>query len=292
MSDITIGALRVPAVRGFRSEVFGRLKRDRLASLGFLIVLTVTLTSIFAPVVAPDDPVEMRPAERYASPSRDHLLGTDFFGRDILSRLLYGGRVSLLVGLGTVAINGALGLPLGLLAGYLGGRVDTVIMRVADTLIVFPTLIFAMALMAIRGVGLLELIIALTFKGWTPLARLVRSEAIAVREREFVQAARAIGANQARIIIKHVLPNSLSAFVVYATLGITTPILAEAALSFLGLGIQPPAISWGQMISQERNYMQLAWWPVTFPGLIIAITVLGFNLLGDGLRDALDPRLK
>jgi peptide/nickel transport system permease protein len=252
----------------------------------------ITLVSAFAPLVAPDDPGVMRPEERYAPPSRHHLLGTDFFGRDIFSRLLYGGRVSLLVGLGAVSINGLLGLPLGLLAGYLGGRADTVIMRVADTLIVFPTLVFAMALMAIRGVGLVELIVAFTFKGWTPLARLVRSEALAIREREFVQAARAVGASHARIITRHVLPNSLSAFVVYATLGITTPILSEAALSFLGLGIQPPAISWGQMISQERNYMQLAWWPVTFPGVIIALTVLGFNLLGDGLRDALDPRLK
>jgi peptide/nickel transport system permease protein len=292
MSDIAVGTLRVPAVRGFRSEVVGRLRRDRLAVAGLLIVMVITVASAFAPLVAPDDPLEMRPAERYAPPSRRHLIGTDFFGRDILSRLLYGGRVTLLVGLGTVTINCAIGLPMGLLAGYLGGRVDTVIMRVADTLIVFPTLIFAMALMAIRGVGLLELIIALTFKGWTPLARLVRSEALAVREREFVQAARAIGASHAQIITRHILPNSLSAFVVYATLGITTPILAEAALSFLGLGIQPPAISWGQMISQERNYMQLAWWPVTFPGLVIAVTVLGFNLLGDGLRDALDPRLK
>ena len=292
MSDVAVGSLRVPMVRGFRSEVFARLRRDRLAFAGLVIIVVITLGSLFAPLAAPHDPLEMRPAERYAPPSRAHPLGTDFFGRDIVSRLMYGGRVSLLIGLATVSINGALGLPLGLLAGYLGGRVDTVIMRVADTLIVFPTLIFAMALMAVRGVGLLELVIALTFKGWTPLARLVRSEALAIREREFVQAARAIGASHARIIVRHVLPNSLSAFVVYATLGITTPILAEAALSFLGLGIQPPAISWGQMISQERNYMQLAWWPVTFPGVVIALTVLGFNLLGDGLRDALDPRLK
>jgi ABC-type dipeptide/oligopeptide/nickel transport system permease subunit len=270
----------------------GRLRKDRLAFAGFIIICIISAASVLAPLAAPHDPVEMRPVERYAPPSPAHPLGTDFFGRDILSRLVFGGRVSLLIGLATVAINGALGLPLGLLAGYLGGRVDTVIMRIADTLIVFPTLIFAMALMAVRGVGLLELIIALTFKGWTPLARLVRSEALAIREREFVQAARAIGASHARIIVRHVLPNSLSAFVVYATLGITTPILAEAALSFLGLGIQPPAISWGQMISQERNYMQLAWWPVTFPGIVIALTVLGFNLLGDGLRDALDPRLR
>src|SRR3990170_172945 len=235
MSDVAVGTLRAPEARRFGSAVF-------------------------APLVAPHNPQEMRPVERYAPPSRVHPLGTDFFGRDILSRLMYGGRVSLLIGLATVSINGALGLPLGLLAGYLGGRGDTVIIRLADTLIVFPTLIFAMALMAMRGVGLLELVIALTFKGWTPLARLVRSEALAIREREFVQAARAIGASHGRIIFRHVLPNSLSAFVVYATLGITTPILAEAALSFLGLGIQPPAISWGQMISQERNYMQLAWW--------------------------------
>lgn len=292
MNDTAVTAIRVPAMRGFRSSVLGRLWRDRLASAGIVIILLVALGSIFAPILAPDDPSEMRPAERYAPPSRRHLLGTDFFGRDILSRLLYGGRISLLIGLGAVTINSAIGLPLGLIAGYVGGRVDTVIMRVADTLIVFPTLIFAMALMALRGVGLLELIVALTFKGWTPLARLVRSEAIAVREREFVQAARAVGASHARVIFQHVLPNSLSAFVVYATLGITTPILAEAALSFLGLGIQPPAISWGQMISQERNYMQLAWWPVTFPGVIIALTVLGFNLVGDALRDALDPRLR
>jgi ABC-type dipeptide/oligopeptide/nickel transport system permease subunit len=292
MSDVAVGTLRLPQVRGFSSAVVGRLRKDRLAFAGLIIILIISVASVLAPIVAPHDPVEMRPVERYAPPSPAHPLGTDFFGRDILSRLMYGGRVSLLIGLATVAINGALGLPLGLLAGYLGGRVDTVIMRVADTLIVFPTLIFAMALMAVRGVGLLELIIALTFKGWTPLARLVRSEALAIREREFVQAARAIGASHARIIVRHVLPNSLSAFIVYATLGITTPILAEAALSFLGLGIQPPAISWGQMISQERNYMQLVWWPVTFPGIVIALTVLGFNLLGDGLRDALDPRLR
>jgi peptide/nickel transport system permease protein len=292
MSEFTAGDLRVPHARGFGSNVVARLLRDRLAIVGLVIVTSISLASAFAPLIAPEDPVEMRAIRRYAPPSREHLLGTDFFGRDILSRLFYGGRTSLLVGFAAVTINGLLGLPLGLLAGYLGGGVDTLIMRVADTLIVFPTLIFAMALMAMRGVGLLELIVALTFKGWTPLARLVRSEVLAVREREFVHAAQVVGASQARIIFRHVLPNSLSAFVVYATLGITTPILAEAALSFLGLGIQPPAISWGQMISQERNYMQLAWWPVTFPGVFIALAVLGFNLLGDGLRDALDPRLK
>lgn len=292
MSDVAVSFFAAHRLRGFRWEVLRRLVRDRLAVAGLLIITVIGLGSLLAGSLALHDPVAMNPGDRYAPPSRAHPLGTDFFGRDILTRILYGGRVSLTIGVATVGINALVGLPLGLVAGYYGGTVDGVIMRIADTLIVFPTLIFAMALMAVRGVGLFELIIALTFKGWTPLARLVRSEALAVRQREYVQAARALGASQSRILLGHVLPNSLSAFIVYATLGITTPILAEAALSFLGLGIQPPAISWGQMISQERNYMQFAWWPVTFPGLAIATAVLGFNLAGDGLRDALDPRLK
>lgn len=269
-----------------------RILADPLALAGLAILAAIVMGSVFAPMLAPYPPTEMNTPNRWAPPSAQHWLGTDFFGRDILSRILYGGRVSLLIGLATITINSAVGLPLGLLAGYFGGRVDAVIMRLADLLIVFPTLLFAMALMAVRGVGMTELIIALTFKGWTPIARLVRAEVLTVRQREFVYAAEAIGATPARIVRKHILPNSLSAFVVYATLGITTPILAEAALSFLGLGVAPPAISWGQMISQERNFIQMAWWPVTFPGLAIVVTVLGFNLVGDAIRDALDPKLR
>jgi peptide/nickel transport system permease protein len=280
---------RLPGLGG---NIVRRLGEDRLTAVGAGLIVLLMVSAVFAPVVAPYDPREVDIVNRWQPPSASHPFGTDFFGRDVFSRVIHGARLSLLIGILTLAINSAIGLPVGLLAGYVGGAFDNFIMRIGDVLLAFPTLLFAMALMAVRGVGLTEIIIALTFKGWVEIARLVRSEVLSLKEREFSLAANAIGAPSWRIITRHMLPNSLSAFTAYAPLGITIPILAEASLSFLGLGIQPPVISWGQMIGSEWTYVRSAWWPVAFPGMAIGVAVFGFSLLGDGLRDALDIKLE
>lgn len=254
-------------------------------------MLALVVTAVLGQWVAPYHATTIQITQRWMPPSIAHPFGTDFFGRDVLSRIILGSRVSLLIGLITLSINTVVGLPVGLLAGYYGGKLDNLLMRVGDILLSFPTLLFAMALMSVRGVGMTEIVIALTFKGWVEIARLVRSEVLSVKEREYAHAAVALGASSMRVILRHTLPNSLAAFIAYAPLGMTIPILAEASLSFLGLGIQPPAISWGQMISGEWTYIRDAWWPVVFPGLAIGTTVLGFSLLGDALRDAMDTRL-
>jgi peptide/nickel transport system permease protein len=268
-----------------------RLLKDKMAAVGAVIIGVLVLVAIFAPLLAPGDPVATNVGARWRAPSLEHPFGTDFFGRDVLTRVAYGTRLSLLLGTLTLLVNAAIGIPVGLLAGFIGGRFDNFIMRIGDVFLAFPTLLFAMAIMAVRGVGLFEIILALTFKGWVEIARLVRSEVVSVRERDYTMAANALGAAPWRVLTRHVLPNSLAAFTAYAPLGMTVPILAEASLSFLGLGIQPPTVSWGQMIGSEWTYIRDAWWPVTFPGLAIGVTVFGFSLLGDGLRDALDARI-
>lgn len=272
--------------------ILRRLRSDKMAATGALIFVVMVVVAVFAPLISPGDPVASNIGDRWHPPSFAHPFGTDFFGRDVFSRVLHGARLSLLLGVVTLAINAIVGIPIGLAAGYWGGRVDNLVMRLGDVFLAFPTLLFALALMSIRGVGLGEIIIALTFKGWVEVARLVRSEAISVRERDYAMAANALGAKGIRIVSRHILPNSLAAFTAFAPLGMTIPILAEASLSFLGLGIQPPTISWGQMIGSEWTYIRDAWWPVAFPGLAIGVTVFGFSLLGDGLRDALDTRLE
>lgn len=271
--------------------VLKRLWRDRSAVAGALLVFALVATAVLGQWVTPHPATVIDIQQRWFPPSVAHPFGTDFFGRDVFSRIIIGSRVSLLVGLVTLGINTIIGVPVGVIAGYYGGTLDNVLMRVGDILLSFPTLLFAMALMSVRGVGITEIVIALTFKGWVEIARLVRSEVLSVKEREYTRAAVALGSSDMRVLVKHALPNSLAAFIAYAPLGMTTPILAEASLSFLGLGIQAPAISWGQMISGEWTYIRDAWWPVVFPGLAIGITVLGFSLLGDALRDALDTRL-
>lgn len=275
-----------------RRSIVRRLRSDKLAAAGGLIITVLVLVALFAPLISPGDPVATRVSDRWLPPSLEHPFGTDFFGRDVLSRAIHGTRLSLLLGVVTLIINALIGIPMGLAAGFLGGRVDNLVMRIGDVFMAFPTLLFALALMSIRGVGLGEIIVALTFKGWVEVARLVRSEVISVRERDYSMAATAVGATRLRVLLRHVLPNSLAAFTAFAPLGMTIPILAEASLSFLGLGIQPPTISWGQMIGSEWTYIRDAWWPVAFPGLAIGVTVFGFSLLGDGLRDALDTRLE
>ncbi len=247
---------------------------------------------LFAPFIAPYNPEEMHLADRHTAPCLKYLLGTDFYGRDILSRIIYGSRISFTLGLSVVAGGLLFGTTLGLGAGYFGGRTDSFLMRLTDVFLAFPQLVFAMAIMSVRGQGFGNVVFALTVTGWTAFARLVRAEALSLRSREFVQAAQSLGAGTPRILFRHLLPNLMAPIIVQATMGMAMPILTEAALTFLGIGMPPNIPSWGGMLSVDRDFMETAWWSITFPGLAIAMTVLGFNLFGDGLRDALDPKLK
>ncbi len=249
------------------------------------------LLSIFAPVVATHNPTEQSLRNQLRPPSSEHYFGTDDLGRDIFSRVIYGSRISLLVGVGVMTLRGIIGITVGMVAGFVGGRTDHILMRISDAVISFPGILLALAIMAIWGAGLVNVIIALSVVGWPQFTRLVRAEVLSIREREYVEAARGLGLSDVGIMIRHVFPNILPLIIVYASLTISAPIVSEAALSFLGLGIQPPDVSWGRMLSGAQRYMRVAWWMATIPGLAITLTVLSFNLLGDGLRDALDPRM-
>lgn len=272
--------------------VFRRLVRNRLALLGLILVALNLAMVLFAPAISPYEPFKMSLSERHSPPGAKHLLGTDFFGRDILSRIIHGARVSFLLGITVVSFSLAVGTTLGLVAGYFGGWVDSLIMRVTDIFLTFPSILFAMAIMAVRGAGFSNVVIALVTTTWTGFARLVRAETLSLRSREYIQAAESIGARKGRILLMHLLPNVMAPIIVQASMGMAAPILTEAALSFLGLGMPADVPSWGLMLSVDRDFIDTAWWSVAFPGLAIAMTVLGFNLLGDGLRDALDPKLR
>jgi peptide/nickel transport system permease protein len=264
---------------------------------GFLIAGLVVLALLvslaaFAPLIASRSPTEQALADDLLRPSRHHLLGTDKLGRDILSRVLYGARVSLFVGLSTVAISCLIGLLLGSLSGYFGGWTDQLLMRLVDLLLAFPGMLLAIAFTAVLGPGLEHVILALCLIGWTGYARLVRGEILALREREFVQAARALGGSPGRIIRHHMIPNLLPPLLIQATFGMAGAILAEGSLSFLGIGVQPPTPSWGSMLNEGRQFLLVAPHLTAFPGLAIMLTILGLNLLGDGLRDRLEKRGK
>lgn len=269
-----------------------RLFRNPLTLVGFILILANLGMVLFAPLIAPYNPEEMHLPDRHTAPCAKYLLGTDFYGRDILSRIIYGSRISFTLGLSVVAGGLLFGTTLGLSAGYFGGRTDSFLMRLTDVFLAFPQLVFAMAIMSVRGQGFGNVVFALTVTGWTAFARLVRAEALSLRGREFVQAAQSLGAGTPRILFRHILPNLMAPIIVQATMGMATPILTEAALTFLGIGMPPNIPSWGGMLSVDRDFMETAWWSITFPGLAIAMTVLGFNLFGDGLRDALDPKLE
>jgi len=274
------------------------LIRCRTAFLGAIIVLSFILIAILAPFVAPHDPLKASIVNRLRPPfwmekgSITYLLGADEIGRDILSRIIYGARVSILVGLVTVAISGFLGTLLGSFAGYFRGRFDAILSRFADLLLSFPYLIFAIFLMSIVGPGFLNLIVILCFKSWVNFFRLSRGEMISEKTKEYVEAAQALGESDIKIIFKEILPNIIHSLLVLATLRVGFFIILEASLSFLGLGIQPPTPAWGSMINSGRAYMLSAWWVSTIPGIALLILVLSINLLGEGLRDILDPRLK
>jgi peptide/nickel transport system permease protein len=263
-----------------------------------LVVLGVLLAAAFAPLVAPFDPLEQDIGQRLREPGwqdaqgRVHPLGTDHLGRDILSRIVFGSRIALVVGLAAVLISGVLGMLIGLLAGYFGGRVDDFLMRLADIQLAFPFILLAIAVIGVLGPSLRNIIIVIGVSSWVVYARVVRGEVLSIREREYVQAAIALGSQHWRVLRQHVLPNTLTPWLVVATLDMARVIVIESALSFLGLGVQPPTPTWGGMLADGRVYLSTAWWLATFPGLAILITVLGINLFGDGLRDTLDPRLK
>jgi len=259
--------------------------------IGLVIVLVAVLAAVFGPPLSPYDPADQSLVHRLEPPSAAHPFGLDELGRDILARLLAGARISLLVGLAVVSVSSTVGMVLGAAAGYFGGRVDDVISRVVDVLMAFPGILLAIALVAVLGPSLTNVVIALSIIGWVGYARLVRGQALRAREFEFVQAARALGAGPARIVLVHVLPTALPAVVVQATLGMAGAIIAEASLSFLGLGVQPPTPSWGTMLDAGRSHLFDAPHLTIFPGLAIALLVLGFNFLGDGLRDRVDPKL-
>jgi peptide/nickel transport system permease protein len=262
-----------------------------MARIGGFIVLAAVAAAILGPIVSPHDPAAQQLALRLEGPSWAHPFGLDELGRDILSRVLVGARVSLLVGLSVVLLSGIVGVTLGAVAGYFGGLVDDLVSRIIDVLLAFPGILLAIALVAVLGPGLENIVFALAVIGWVGYARLVRGQVLRARELEFVHAAQALGAGTGRILLRHVLPTTLPAVVVQATLGMAGVIIAEAALSFLGLGVQPPTPSWGTMLDAGRIHLFDAPHLTMFPGLAIALLVLGFNFLGDGIRDLIDPRL-
>lgn len=267
-----------------------RFLRNRQALAGALIVLMFASTALFAPILAPHSPSTQNLREDLHPPRADHLFGQDKLGRDVLSRVIYGARVSLLVGLLVVGIAGTVGLFIGAVAGYAGGRVDELLMRLVDILLAFPGIVLAIGLSAVLGPSLRNVLLALSVIGWTGYARLVRGEVLAWREREFVTAAVALGAEPVRVLARHIIPQLLAPLLVQATFGMAGAIVAEASLSFLGLGVQPPTPSWGAMVNEGRSFLLIAPHIALFPGLAIMLTVLGLNLLGDGLRDVLDVR--
>lgn len=267
-----------------------RLWRSKSAVIGGSIVLAVVLGAVFAPVLTFDDPEAMEMTKRLEGPSWRHPMGTDQFGRDLFTRVVYGARISLSVALVAVALSVVLGVGLGLLSGYYGGTLDLLVQRLVDIFLAFPVLLLAIALVAALGSSPRNVVLALGLVGWTNYARVVRVDVLALKGREFVQAARVVGVPDHRIILRHILPNVLSPILVLATLGVGYAIVAEAGLSFLGLGVQPPAPSWGWTVAFGTRFLRDAPHLSTFPGLAIMVTVVGFNLLGDGLRDLFDPR--
>lgn len=273
------------------SRFWSSFRRNKIAIVGVVIVGLMGFGALFAPVIAPYDPIEPHYTDRLVGPSLDYPLGTDELGRDIFSRLLYGARISLVIGFVAQTVSITIGTTLGLLAGWYGGWVDDVISRLIEITWAIPGLMFLIVIVTIFDPTPITIFLALGTIAWPGAARLMRSQVLTVKEQDFVTAAQAMGASTRRILIRHILPNAIAPMIVIATLGIAGAILTESTLSFLGLGIQIPNPSWGTMIDVGRNYTTTAWWYAVFPGLAIMLTVLGFNFIGDGLRDALDPRL-
>jgi len=273
-----------------RRTLARRVARHRGAVAGLAVVVLLLIVAAFAPLLAPFDPGAQALDSGLSGPSRSHWLGQDRLGRDLLSRLLHGARISVAVGLGTVSLSLAIGLLVGSASGFFGGKVDHLFMRLADVLLAFPGILLAIAITSVLGPSLRNVLIALSALGWVGYARLIRGQILKIREMEFVQSARAVGTPPARLLRVHILPNAISPVIVEATFGIARAIVAEAGLSFLGLGVAPPTPSWGAMISEGRHFLFVAPHLTTIPGIAIMITVMAFNFLGDGIRDAMDVR--
>ena len=274
------------------SEFWVRLWRNRLAISGLALVLGLFAVALLARWLAPYNPDFIDLKQVLMPPSAAHLLGTDTLGRDVLSRIIYGARVSLLVGFVAVGIATLVGVLVGALARYYGGVLDQILMRLVDLMLCFPTIFLILAVIAVLGPSIWNIMAIIGLTSWMGVARLVRAEFLSLREREFVVAARALGASDARLIWRHLLPNALTPVMVSATLGVAGAILVESSLSFLGLGVQPPTPSWGNMLTMGKDNIEIAWWLSVFPGLAILVTVMSYNLLGEGIREAIDPRLR
>jgi peptide/nickel transport system permease protein len=276
--------------QGELARVWSALQRNRGAMFGLAITLVLVLAAIFGPLFSPHDPTQMGAGRSLEPPSLAHPFGTDKFGRDLFSRVIAGSRLTLFIGCLAVAISCSIGSMLGLISGYAGGKVDNVIMRAVDVMFSFPDILIALSVVALLGPSLQNAVIAVGISAIPWYARVVRGTVLVEHQKQYFEAAQSLGAGHDRLVVRHILPNALPPILVLATLGFSTAILSAAALSFLGLGAQPPEPEWGLELALGRDLMRQAWWIMTFPGIAIAVTVLGFNLLGDGLREALDPR--
>jgi ABC-type dipeptide/oligopeptide/nickel transport system permease subunit len=289
---VSRAAEAAPRALGTRERTWKAFRRNRPAMAGLIILATMILMAVAAPLLTAYDPVSQELGRALERPSVSHPFGTDHLGRDILSRILHGARISLFIGVMGVALGLIIGVPLGLVSGYFGGWVDIIVQRIADVMLAFPAILLALSLVAVLGVGLQNVIIAVGISVVPIFMRLARGSVLSVREQTYVEAARALGGTDLRIIRSHVLPNSMAPLIVQATLSVGITILIAAGLGFLGLGVQPPTPEWGSMLGEGRQYIFNASYMATFPGVAIAISVLAFNLVGDGLRDALDPHMR
>jgi oligopeptide transport system permease protein len=285
-------ATRRPRAKGtsLTRDALRRLGKNRLAMAGLVVVILLGLVAIFADALAPYPYTKTNFGRLNEPPSRDYLLGTDQIGRDLLSRMIYGARVSMLIGLGAQLIVVSIGVPIGALSGFIGGRTDLLLTRLIDVMYAFPRLLFVILVMAMLGAGLMNIFIAIGLTGWVGIARQTRAQVLAIKEKEYVDGARALGSRFTRVLVCHVLPNALTPIVVAVTFGIPEAIFTEAALSFIGVGINPPTPSWGQMVGEGQQYLRSYWHLCVFPSIAIAVTMLAFTFLGDGVRDALDPK--
>ena len=273
-----------------QKNLFKKALSNPLAYSGFIIITVIFMLAMLAPLISPYDPNEINVKAILLSPSIQHWMGTDGLGRDVLSRMLHGGRVSLLVGLVAVGISTIIGIVLGAIAGFYRGWVDVLIMRLVDVMLSIPSFFLILAVIAFLTPSIINIMIVIGLTSWMGVTRLVRAEFLSLSDREYILASRTLGAKDVRLIFRHLLPNSLTPIIVSAVLGVAGAVLMESGLSFLGLGVQAPQASWGNILTDGKEYIQFAWWLSLFPGLAILITVLGYNLLGEGLRDALDPR--
>lgn len=274
------------------SDSWYRFRQHRLGMAGAVVVISLFIISVSAPLITPYDPNFIDIDCILEAPSYNHPFGTDQLGRDVLSRIIWGGRISLLVGFVSVGIASVIGILLGSVAGYYGGLIDSVIMRFVDIMLCFPTFFLILAVVAFLDPSIWNIMIVIGATGWMGIARLIRAEILSLKERDYVVAARSLGARHTRIIWRHIIPNAMAPVLVAATLGVAGAILTESALSFLGIGVQPPTASWGNILTAGKESIEVAWWLSFYPGIAILVTVLGYNLLGEGIRDAIDPRLR